>query len=276
MTENPLVSVIIPVYNGEKYLESAIDSVISQTYQHWELILVDDGSTDQTPNIIDYYLSKEQRIEKIVIDKPSGGPAKPRNLGMSKAKGRFIAFLDADDKWISDKLHRQIKILSTKNIDMVCGGAFIVDAKGNKTGAVLNHYKKVKWYKRFMAFDLLLLMYNPVILSSVIIKNKTDLKFRQDKRFSAIEDWVFWIEHFSMGERVTYMDDNLVFYRQHESSLSTLNGSSHRRKAFYLYGTLIVEKKLSLIKFIFLTNVRFIRVIFLHVINGLKTFKSDK
>jgi len=127
-----------------------------------------------------------------------------------------------------------------------------------------------------MAFDLLLLMYNPVILSSVIIKNKTDLKFRQDKRFSAIEDWVFWIEHFSMGERVTYMDDNLVFYRQHESSLSTLNGSSHRRKAFYLYGTLIVEKKLSLIKFIFLTNVRFIRVIFLHVINGLKTFKSDK
>ena len=111
MNKTPLITVIVPIYNGEKYLSSTVQSVIDQTYGNWELILVDDGSTDRTASIIDNFVGFDRRIKKIALSESSGGPAHPRNLGLDLAKGEYIAFLDADDLWSTQKLALQIDFL---------------------------------------------------------------------------------------------------------------------------------------------------------------------
>lgn len=100
------VSVIIPVYNGELYVAEAIDSVLNQSLRAWEIIVVDDGSTDSSAEILDSY---GDRI--IVLKQPNGGTASARNAGIEKSRGDVIAFLDQDDYWTEDKLERQVKLL---------------------------------------------------------------------------------------------------------------------------------------------------------------------
>ena len=94
-------------YNAEKYIEEAIDSVLSQTYSNWELFVIDDSSNDNPVKIIKKYSDKDSRI-KLIASEINQGPGPTRNLGLNQAKGRFIAFLDSDDIWISKKLETQI------------------------------------------------------------------------------------------------------------------------------------------------------------------------
>jgi glycosyltransferase involved in cell wall biosynthesis len=105
ISKYPLVSVIIPTYNCAKYIETTINSVLNQNYDNLEIIVVDDGSTDNTKNIISS-ITDDRLIYYFI--KNSGGPAKPRNLGLMNCKGDYIAFLDSDDKWRNDKVMKQI------------------------------------------------------------------------------------------------------------------------------------------------------------------------
>ena len=98
--EKPLISVVVPVYNVEKYLEQCVNSIINQTYDNLEIILVNDGSKDKSPYLCDELAKKDSRIS--VIHKENGGPAETRNVGTEKASGEYIAFVDSDD-WIHPK-----------------------------------------------------------------------------------------------------------------------------------------------------------------------------
>lgn len=110
---NDLVSIIMPVHNEERFLRYAVSSVFSQTYDNWELLIIDDNSTDNSPNIIREYLGKDSRIKTYKnTDSTKKMPAKPRNIGISHAKGRYIAFLDADDQWLPTKLEHQLQLFS--------------------------------------------------------------------------------------------------------------------------------------------------------------------
>lgn len=116
MEKNPLVSVVIPLYNGEKYLAEAIESVLAQTYSSIELIVVDDGSTDGSADIVKGYTSVHYYFQ------PNQGLGAARNRGIDLAQGRFLAFLDADDIWDKDKLMCQMKAFdNTHGLDMVFG-----------------------------------------------------------------------------------------------------------------------------------------------------------
>ena len=95
-----LVSVIIPCYNSERYIVQSIESVIMQTFQQWEMIIVDDCSTDNSADIIKKYEAKDFRIRYLKTNEPSGSPSIPRNIGIREARGRYIAFLDSDDIWL--------------------------------------------------------------------------------------------------------------------------------------------------------------------------------
>ena len=106
MRARPSVSVIIPTYNAAQYLPHAIDSALKQTYPHKKVIVVDDGSTDHTWSVIEPYLERISYLRK-----DNGGPASARNLGISKSKGEYIAFLDADDIWLPEKLAVQVDFL---------------------------------------------------------------------------------------------------------------------------------------------------------------------
>lgn len=111
---NDLVSIIMPVYNSESFLEESIQSVINQTYICWELLIVDDCSSDSSSLIIHRYVNKDRRIRYLKTNSSSGSPTLPRNIGIKEARGRFIAFLDSDDIWLPQKLEEQIPLLLEK------------------------------------------------------------------------------------------------------------------------------------------------------------------
>lgn len=112
----PTVSVVMPTHNDAKYLKRAIESVLSQSFRDWELLVVDDGSTDETPSLLEHYSNEDPRIKTFRIDPASGSPTKPRNIATEQATGRYIAFLDSDDLWLPTKLESQIAVFE-KNKD---------------------------------------------------------------------------------------------------------------------------------------------------------------
>lgn len=115
---NDLVSIITPTYNSEKFISETIQSVQNQTYQNWEMIIVDDGSTDKTVEVIEAILRKENRI-KLIISKENEGPAVSRNKGIAEAKGKYMTFLDADDIWLSNLIKNSLDTIKKTKIPFV-------------------------------------------------------------------------------------------------------------------------------------------------------------
>lgn len=120
--ENKMISVIVPVYNAEPYLERCINSIVNQTYQNLEILLIDDGSTDKSGIICDLYHKKDTRVK--VIHKKNGGAATARNLGVHLAKGQFLAFVDSDDAILTD-MYASLMIQMKEDIDIVTCGRYI-------------------------------------------------------------------------------------------------------------------------------------------------------
>lgn len=114
-SHNPLISVITPAYNAERFIGETIESVINQTYNNWEMIIVDDQSKDSTVSIVNSYQRKDERIKLYKLEENSGS-AIARNTAMEKAKGRYIAFLDSDDAWYPEKLERQLQFMQQQDI----------------------------------------------------------------------------------------------------------------------------------------------------------------
>ena len=117
------VSIITPAYNSAKIIIQTIDSVLAQTYTNWEMIIVDDKSTDHTKKIISEYMQKDNRIKYILLEENSG-PAVARNRAIEEAEGRYIAFLDADDLWMPVKLEKQIAFMQRENIALSYTGYY--------------------------------------------------------------------------------------------------------------------------------------------------------
>ena len=125
-----LVSIITPCYNGERFLAETIESVLGQTYANWEMLIVDDGSRDNTAQVAAGYAARDGRIQ--VVRQPNGGTASARNNAMRRAKGRYIALLDADDVWERDFLERQLAFMKEKNATCVCCSYRHIDANSNE------------------------------------------------------------------------------------------------------------------------------------------------
>lgn len=134
MTER-LVSIITPLYNCSDFLEQTIQSVLSQTYQKWEMIMVDDCSKDNSLEIAQRYTAQDKRIKVLQLEQNSGA-AVARNAAIEAAKGRFIAFLDSDDKWLPHKLETQIKFMLDKDIAFSYAAYEKLNEQGESTGVV--------------------------------------------------------------------------------------------------------------------------------------------
>lgn len=136
MSELPLVSVVMAVYNGGVYLKEAIESILSQTYTKFEFIIINDGSSDDTAKVIKSFSEKDQRVI-IVNNENNFGLTKSLNKGIKLVRGEFVARMDADDVSLSNRLEEQVNFLK-KNTDYVCVGSNVdlINAKGKKTGTV--------------------------------------------------------------------------------------------------------------------------------------------
>lgn len=115
MVNTSLVSIITPSYNSAAFIQETIESVLSQSYGHWEMIIVDDASTDDSLEIIEHFASEDQRI-KLFKNEENLGVAKSRNWAIEEAKGKYIAFLDSDDTWFREKLEKQIALMQKNNV----------------------------------------------------------------------------------------------------------------------------------------------------------------
>lgn len=217
--DSPLVSVIIPLYNAERYIAETIESVINQTYENWELIVVDDCSTDKSREIVRSFASKDNRIRLIESETNFGGPARPRNIGIDNSKGEYIAFLDADDLWLSMKLEDQLEYMIDNDLDF---------SSTNKIDFDKNGEKREKFIKRIQLNMLrdkvsirILILFNIINTSSVMIKRKNnELAFDISKELIAVEDLFLWLTLLENNYRYSFLNKKLLKYRFIDSSIS--------------------------------------------------------
>lgn len=214
MTDPPFFSVVIPTYNREKIISKAIESVLSQTYENFELIVVDDGSTDRTKDVVEGYNDSKIRY---LWQEATGAPAGPRNRGIDLARGKYVAFLDSDDWWLPEKLQVCFdRIKSFPNTDVVFHdmNSFIDGKEG-----------KVMYCGPLKSpiFHHLLESCRGISLSSSVVrlrKLKEVEGFEEDKNFVAAEDFDLWLKLALIIDDFMYIDQVLGYYNEHSTGIS--------------------------------------------------------
>lgn len=212
----PKVSVIIPIYNAEKFISKTIESVIAQTYPDWEIIAVDDGSTDKTPAILNEYKKKLSKKLRIITQKNSGVSI-ARNTGIAAAEGKYIAFLDHDDLWTPEKLEKQVKLLdSNKELGLVYSDSYVIDGAGNLKKDTIFH-----GVKPFRGNVFNKLFYNNFIpcLTVVTRKEVLDKVGLFNLEYKIAEEYDLFLK---IAERcsIDFIEQPLAKYRIHGESFS--------------------------------------------------------
>lgn len=212
--KNPVVSVIIPVYNGERYLAETIESVISQTMKDWELIAVNDGSTDRSSAILEEYAQREPgRIRYITVG--NGGVSRARNAGVAIARGTFIAFIDQDDLWAPEKLgHQLAQFARNESLGISFTNQTIIDGKG---AVVRENVFRLGVHQRGKIFEYLLFE-NFIPISSVMVKKELFLHAGGfNPSFALAEDYDLLLK-LARETPFDYIDEPLLRYREHGGS----------------------------------------------------------
>ncbi len=213
MKNKPIISVIMAVYNAEKYLDEAIESILNQTFKCFELIIIDDASTDNSLKIIKNYGKKDKRI-KILQNKENLYAAKSRNEGLIIAKGKYIAIQDADDISFENRLKTQYEYLE-KNPDvfLVGAGAINIDKNGKKI-------KKINPIINQQQIKTLLTKHNCIYQPTIMFRNEK-IYYREKIYYS--EDYDFYLFLISKNKLIANIKDPLIYYRVLETSVSRKN-----------------------------------------------------
>lgn len=205
-----LVSVIMPNYNGAKYIKDSIDSVLAQTYQNWELIIVDDCSTDNSLEVIAQY--QDERI-KVFKNEKNSGAAVSRNKAIENATGRYIAFLDSDDLWLENKLALQLEFMQKKD----CAFSFTDYKVINQSGEFITNYSVSKdTYEyadilKHCAIGCLTVIYDCNKLGKIYMPTNATKR----------EDFACWLQILKRGYIAVGYHQILAVYRVHTKSVSS-------------------------------------------------------
>ena len=232
---NPLISVIIPTYNGMPLLKNAVNSVLQQTYKNFELIIVDDCSTDKTRNYISALLKKDKRIKYFKTPINTGITASARNFGVKRSKGEFLSFLDADDLWHKHKLEKQINNFK-KNSVISCTAANYKKENVKTKPSSLITLIRILLQKFFLSMIVRkgyywLYVYNPIIVSSVLIKKKIFNKYKFVEDANQREDLDLWLRLMTRyNKNIIYIDKVLVTITRRVKSVS-----ANRKKEFNVF-----------------------------------------
>ena len=207
-----LVSIVVPVYNAARFIDETIKTVLDQTYTNWELLLVDDKSTDESVELIKPYAAKDKRI-KLLRNKQNSGAAISRNKGIDAAKGRYIAFLDADDLWLPTKLEKQVAFMQKQDCAFSFTGYEFADENGKPNG------KKVRvpatiTYKQALKNTTI---FTATVMFDLEKLNKINIHMPNVKS----EDTATWWKVLKIVEHAYGIDIILSYYRRHDSSLSS-------------------------------------------------------
>ncbi len=234
MNQADKVSIIVPMHNASKYIEETIYSVINQTYTNWELILVDDCSTDNTPEVVQgLKRKKEEAGEKTLAEKiqlicleENVGAANTRNAGLEKTTGRFVSYLDADDLWEKEKLEKQVTHMKKTGAAFSFTGYEFADENGKGTGKIVRVPETIS-YKQALQ--------NTTIFTSTVMFDTEQIP-RMELAMPVIksEDTALWFKILRSGHLAYGLDENLVAYRRAGKSLSS-NKLEALRRIWNLY-----------------------------------------
>ncbi len=234
-----LVSIITPVYNSAKYLKETMDSVKAQSYEHWEMLLVDDCSEDGSADIIKAYANQDDRIKYISLEINSGAAA-ARNRGLAESRGRYIAYLDADDIWLKDKLKKQIAFMKKNNAYFTCCDYDKIEDDGTLLKKVV-HMPETITYNQ--------LLRNTIIQTvGVIVDTKhVDVRLLNMPNVRRGQDSATWLKMLRNGVEFHGQNEVLALYRRVPQSLSS-NKLNAIKRTWYLYRGV---EKLGLAKSVF-------------------------
>lgn len=219
----PKVSIVVPVYNAALFLDKCINSILKQSYNNWELFLVDDGSSDNSFELCCAYQAIDSRV--VTITQPNSGPSAARNHGMKLSTAEFIAFVDADD-WVHENYLQFLiaPFLEDKNVELSCGGYFEL-SKQNENGLPLHDFHKYLNQGVISSQVFYLSIFSGVtgVLWGKMFKTQIikEYSLALDKDIKLSEDLLFVFEYAMHIDRIALVDENLYYYnRLHENGLS--------------------------------------------------------
>jgi len=207
---SPLVSIITPLYNAESYISETIESVINQTYKNWEMLIVDDKSTDNSVEQVLKYVKADARIKLYKLPANNGNPYYARNYATQKATGELIAFLDSDDIWLPDKLALQVEFMNDNNYPIVFSSYKKFTTNTTKASKAIIAPKSVD-YKKLLkgnSIGCLTSVYNVKLVGKIYQINHKH------------EDYIMWLEVLRRGFVAYGLDQVLALYRVHANSIS--------------------------------------------------------
>jgi len=203
------------MYNAGQFINETVRSVMGQEYRNWEMLVVDNCSTDASRDIVSDLAKEDPRIKLISSPSNSGSPARPRNMGIQNAKGKYIALLDADDLWLKNKLIRQVDFLEQHNDVFMLYSQYLV----MKDGRILD--KKIAPPEHKMKsgriFDSLFLSDNFIPCLTVVFRNRHADNYLFDENPRSMEDFDLWLR-ISKNEVISFIDKPLAVYRVHDRS----------------------------------------------------------
>ena len=200
---NRLVSIITPSYNSSKFMEDCVCSVLSQTYTNWELLIVDDYSQDKSRDIISELAEKDDRIKSIFLEK-NVGAAEARNISIRKAKGKYIAFLDSDDIWKSDKLEKQILFMKENDIVFSFSTYQLMSEDGKNLANVIKAPQKMTYHSYLK---------NTIIGCLTVIIDREKTGDFEIPNIRSSHDMALWLLIMKRGFSAYGLDENLAYYR---------------------------------------------------------------
>jgi glycosyltransferase involved in cell wall biosynthesis len=232
---NPKVSIIVPTYNRAEYIGKAIDSVFSQTYKHLEIIVIDDGSTDGTGQVLKKY-GDGDKVRYLYLDHV--GVSEARNRGLQESSGEYIAFLDSDDVWLPVKIEKQLEVFRVNpEVGLVCSRAEVINENGEFVGE-----HKPELYAGSSLKDLI--THNFIVFSSVIIKKSilSKLGYFFDKKLDGAVDYDFALR-FAQITEIYFLDEVLVRYRITSDAISRDSIKIYKRRISILEKFKETEKR---------------------------------
>lgn len=206
-----MVSVITPCYNAESTIAQTIESVLNQTYKDWEMLIVDDSSTDRSPEIIKKYIERDKRIKYFKTDKPSGSPSLPRNIGIENASGEYIAFLDADDIWLPQKLEIQVKFMIEKKVDLSYSFYEKISHDGVRNNRIIKT-SKLTTYNSLLHSNTI-----PCLTGMISREAIGNIRFKQIPQ----EDFCFWLDVLKKGYQAHNLCKVTSLYRESKNARSS-------------------------------------------------------
>lgn len=214
-----LISIIMPNYNNEKYLSRSIESIINQSYSNWELLVIDNNSTDNSIKILEKFNDKRIKIYKI---KNNGIIAKSRNIGLKNAHGEWISFLDSDDWWEREKLEETVKIINFNHeYDVVAHNEYKILEKNNKKYILKYGPYENNFYEKLIIYG------NRISLSATTVRksflNMHKILFSEKKDYITAEDYDFWIQISNKNGKFYFSKKILGTYFIHQNNQSIIN-----------------------------------------------------